>query len=365
MVVNSDNKNNKIVYGVVGAGWRAEFFLRIAREMPERFEVCGLVTRDEEKGRGIENTWGIKTYKCIDDLLKAENPGFVVVSVAKEAAPSIIAELAGAGVPVLAETPPAPDLEQLIKLNKLVKGAKIQVAEQYHLQPLHFARIAIANSGKLGEISQVQVSFSHGYHAVSIARKLLRVGFENASINAFEYASPIVAGPGRKGPPEQEKIVSVNREIALLDFGGKLVVYDFTKDQHRSWVRSIRVEARGDRGEISNSEVRYLKDFKTPIEYELKRKNAGEDSNLEGYHLKGILAGEEWIYVNPFIPAKLSDDEIAVASCLEKMNTYVKGGPDFYSLAEASQDHYLGLMVRKAIETKGPVLTKTQPWAEE
>ena len=58
------------------------------------------------------------------------------------------------------------------------------MAEQYHLHPLHAARIAIANSGKLGEISQVQISECHGYHGISLMRKLLGIGFENASITA-------------------------------------------------------------------------------------------------------------------------------------------------------------------------------------
>jgi hypothetical protein len=32
-----------------------------------------------------------------------------------------------------------------------------------------------------------------------------------------------------------------------------------------------------------------------------------------------MLAGEEWIYKNPFIPGRLTDDEIAIATCLKKM----------------------------------------------
>lgn len=49
------------------------------------------------------------------------------------------------------------------------------------------------------------------------------------------------------------------------------------------------------------------------------------------------MAGEQWVYENPFIPGRITDDEIAIASCLEKMNDYAKGGQDFYSLAEASR----------------------------
>lgn len=127
-------------------------------------------------------------------MLKFSSPDFVVASVAKNTAPSMIEELANRKVPILAETPTALDLEILIKLNRLTDaGAKIQAAEQYHLQPMHAACIA-------------------------------------------------------------------------------------------------------------------------------------------------------------------------VASCVEKMYRYVKGGPDFYSLAEASQDQYIALMINKAIITGEKVVTENQPW---
>jgi len=142
-------------------------------------------------------------------------------------------------------------------------------------------------------------------------------------------------------------------------------VYDFTGDQYFSWIRSPRVLVRGERGEICNRQVKYVRDFQTPVYSELRRIDAGEDGNLEGYYHKGIVLGEEWAYRNPFVPARLTDDEIAVATCLEKMATYVEGGPSFYGLPEASQDHYLGLVIQKAVETGTTVATQQQPWMEE
>jgi hypothetical protein len=76
------------------------------------------------------------------------------------------------------------------------------------------------------------------------------------------------------------------------------------------------------------------------------------------------MAGSEWVYHNPFIPARLTDDEIAIATCLIKMNEYAKGGPNFYNLAEASQDHYLSMVINEAIKSKTTIQTTTQPWAD-
>lgn len=355
---------NPISFGIIGGGWRAEFFLRIARALPERFRVGAMMVRDEAKGRLLEEAWGVKTYRSVDDLLAVSGLQFVVVSVPRAVCPEMLRHLARRGMPALAETPPAPDLEGLIAVHELAqRGARIQVAEQYQFQPLHAARLAIARSGKLGRISQAQVSAAHGYHGVSLLRLFLGVGFDGATIRARRFVSPIVAGPGRYGPPPVEKITDSVQVIAQLDFDGRLGVYDFAGDQYFSWIRSPRMLVRGERGEINNLDVRYLRDFLTPVELELRRVNAGEGGNLEGYYLKGILAGEEWVYRNPFSPGRLTDDEIAVATCLEKMAAYAAGGPSFYSLAEASQDHYLSLLIDQAVQSGEAVVATRQPWA--
>ena len=79
-------------------------------------------------------------------------------------------------------------------------------------------------------------------------------------------------------------------------------------------------------------------------------------------HHKGILAGDRWIYRNPLAPGRLSDDEIAVGTCLDKMARYVEGGESFYGLAEASQDQYLSLMVDRAVASGDAVTTTAQSW---
>jgi Predicted dehydrogenases and related proteins len=276
----------------------------------------------------------------------------------------MIAELTARGVPALSETPPAPDLSSLIALNELVgKGAKIQVSEQYHMHPLHASRLSLVEKGLIGDVNHMQISACHGYHAISLIRKFLGLGYENAVISARSITTSLTAGPDRFGIPRQEKLIDSLQVIAMLEFGDKVVLYDFSDDQYFSWIRSNRFLVRGNKGEISNNTIRYLKDFRTPVEIELKRQNAGEYGNLEGYYLKGILAGDEWIYTNPLIPGRLTDDEIGVASCLLKMNRFVREGVSFYSLEEASQDHYLSMMIDKAANTGNKIQTESQIWS--
>ncbi len=355
-----------IKFGIVGGGWRTAFFLQIARQLPEHFKIGGLLVRDVEKGQALKTTWRVPTYSTLDELLRVPDLQFVVVCVPWHVTPVLLKELAERKVPALAETPPAPDLEGLISLQSLSKaGAKIQVAEQYQFQPLHAARLAIARSGMLGTITQAQLSVAHGYHGVSLIRKFLNIGFDSATITARSFISPLVAGPDRATQfPVQEEIQPSKQVIASLDFGDKLGIYDFTDDQYFSWIRTPRLLVRGERGEINNTQVCYLENVQTPIAFEIQRQNAGENGNLEGFYLKGLLGGNKWLYQNPFVPGRLSDDEIAIASCLDRMARYVEGGPEFYGLPEASQDHYLSMIIDQAVASGKSIRTSMQPWAQ-
>ena len=349
---------------IVGGGWRAEFFLRVARELPERFRVSGMLVRDPAKGAKLEAAWGVPTYRTLDDLLRPARPLFAVVSVPWPVTPPLLSELSARDIACLAETPPAPDVPRLAEVNALTQqGARIQVAEQYIFQPVHAARLAVAASGLLGPISQAQVSAAHGYHGISLLRHFLGIGHAPVKITARSFASPIVQGPGRAGLPDQEKIVASTQTLAWFDFGDRLGVFDFSGDQYFSYIRSHRVLVRGQRGEINQTHVRHLLDFRTPMEFELQRVDAGHNGNLEGYFHKGIVGGGRWWYENPFPGARLTDDELAVAASLAHMAAYARGGPDFYSLAEASYDHYLNLMLDQALASGQTVEVSVPPWA--
>jgi predicted dehydrogenase len=352
-----------IPFGVVGTGWRTRFFLRVAHARPDLFKVVGVVTRDVEKAQQWADPYTIPLFGSIDELLR-QKPLFVITSLPRDVNPSIIEQLVAKNIPVLSETPPARSIAELEALFDLVEqGAKIAVAEQYHLQPHHDAHIHFVNTGKIGKISQAQVSVAHGYHGISLIRRLLGIMYEDAIISAKQFISPIVQGLGRGGLPEKEEIVQSTQTIATFDFGDKLGIFDFTNDQYRSYIRQQRILVRGDHGELINNRVIYLQDYRTPIQLDFERHNAGENGNLEGYYFKGIQLGTEWIYHNPFAPAPLSDEDIAVGQCLIKMAEYVGGAPPFYSLAEACQDRYLDIMITQSLEQGIPVSTSQQVWA--
>lgn len=352
-------------FGIVGSGWRSEFFLRIAAAAPERFAVTGLVTRSAETAASVERRWGVAGHPDVDALLAADRPDFVVVSVPREVAPSVIVELADRGVAVLTETPPADTLDDLAALYERTRGRIVQVAEQYHLSPLLSAQLAIAGSGRLGTPTQAQVAQCHDYHGVSIIRRALGIGADDAEITASIFRSPLVQGPGRDGDPTRERVVTATQTTGRFDFGDRLGVYDFAPEQYFSWIRGNRLLIRGERGELSDLDVRSVRAFDEPTFGRIERVMAGQGGNLEGMFLRGLHLGDDWVFRNPFMPARLNDDEIAIARMLDGMPRAVAGGPPVYSLAEASQDHYLALLMQQAADTGSPVRSTRQVWADD
>src|SRR5439155_13913704 len=68
-------------FGIVGSGWRTQFFLRLARMAPAHFAVTGVVTRSAERGAQVEAEWDVPTFRSLPDLVAAERPEFVLPSV--------------------------------------------------------------------------------------------------------------------------------------------------------------------------------------------------------------------------------------------------------------------------------------------
>lgn len=356
----------KICFGIAGVGWRADFFLRIAHLLPDRFRVTAVHARNPARGAALTRQWGVPAVRTLPELLAHDDMQFVVVSVPQASAPAVIQDIAAQGWPVLTETPLAPSLAEMVQLHDLCRqGARLQVAEQYQFQPLHAARIALAQSGRLGEVNHVQLSVAHGYHGMSLLRLMLGVTFENAAIEARVLDTRLLAGRGRTDAPPPDTLVPSRQVIALLRFGEKAGLYDFASEQYFSWIRSPRVLIRGTHGEIVQDTLSWLQDSRTPLHMTFRRVDAGLEGNLEGFHHKGIMAGDEWLYRNPVVPGRLADDEIAVATCLLGMDRYVRTGTEFYSLAAAAQDQYLSLLVDQAVREQRPVTSETQIWAPD
>jgi predicted dehydrogenase len=352
-------------FGLVGTGWRADFYLRLARALPELFEVTAVSTRDPGRAEAIQARWSVPTVHSAEELLERFKPDFVVASVNRVAAPDVIRDVTQGGVPLLSETPPAVDADAMDELwASLPHPELVQVAEQYPYLPRFAAYRTLLAAGRLGEVTSAQVSWTHGYHGVALLRMLLGAGMRDATVRATAFETQISRSLERDGWPEEASTVRVTQTIATLDFVDRMGLYDFTDGQWFHPLMRRRVQVRGTDGEIVDDAVTRLVDPHTPLRQSLVRRQTGIDGDLEGFDLDTIALGDEVLYRNPLPAARLSDEEIAIGTVMMRMHAWVRGeSPPPYPLAEACQDHRLALAIRESAETGAPVHVGPQAWA--
>ena len=102
---------------VIGAGWRAEMFWRLAEAVPG-LDCLGAVVRSP---RDLP----VPALSSLDEV----RPDFVVTAVPWDTNPGVVVDAVERGLPVLSETPPAPDADGLRALWDTVGGTGlVQVA---------------------------------------------------------------------------------------------------------------------------------------------------------------------------------------------------------------------------------------------
>lgn len=351
---------------VVGSGWRAEFYLRAAAAIPQWLTACSVVTRSPERGSQVQDSWGIPTYRSIAQAVAATDPDFVVIAVPWDASADAIEAAVQLSVPVLAETPPAPDADGLATLwDEVGSSGLVQVAEQYPRYPGHAARLTLIRSGLLGSISNVQVCSTHHYHAMALIRGMLGVGVEQARVSTIRTEFALADPMSREGWNEHARPQAAWNLLTHLDFGdGRSGLFDFTDNQWHNPLRSRRIVIRGSLGEVVDDQVVRLSDPHTVVTDTLHRRQTGIDMNLEGFDLDHITHEGKVLYRNRWHGSRFSDEELAIADLLVTMADFARNeGPAPYPLAQACQDHLLGLAIDESARLGTPVTTKAGPWA--
>lgn len=323
----------KIKFIIVGSGWRSLFYVRIAKALPQYFELCTLLCRTEEKANRIAAENGIYTtiseQECID-----MKPDLVVVAVNKASLAEVSMHWMKMGFCVLCETPAAMDSETLEKLLEMErKGARLVINEQYHRYPVYSSLIKIAQSGLIGETQYLNISVAHEYHAASLIRAFLNVKHsEKYSVKSVTKSFLTTLTRTRYEEITDGRTDMKNRTIALVEFeSGKTALYDFDSEQYRSPIRHNFLRLTGTRGEIYNNTVYYLDENNKPQRADLEVKGDKEITEI------GCCG--KVLYTPPFGPCGLSEDETAMAIMLFETAKYAKKiGNSPYSFEEAVAD---------------------------
>ncbi|MEV6635805.1 gfo/Idh/MocA family oxidoreductase [Actinoplanes sp. NPDC051470] len=342
---------------VVGAAWRAEMFWRIAAEIPG-LECLGAVVRSPRD-------LAVPALTSLDD---GPRPDFVVTAVPWDVNPSVVRAAVERGLPVLAETPPAPDADGLRSLWADVGASGlVQVAEQYLMVPAHAARLAAVRAGVIGTPTQVQVSSTHMYHAISMMRGFMAIGYGPVTVRATRTTAPLVDPLTRDGWTGDDEPKPATTTFGVLDFGdGRSGLYDFTDNQWHNQLRFRRLLVRGTHGELRDDEVVRLLGPETIARTPIVRRQTGYDLDLDGYNTDHLTFGDRVLFRNPFPGPRFNDEEIAIATLLTRMADWVRGeGSPPYPLASGLQDHLLALAAEEAADTDRTVVTSREAWAQE
>ena len=316
-----------IRFAVIGSGWRSLFYVRIARALPDMFELTALLCRGQEKADRIQKEYGIHTTTSEDEVIVSK-PDFVVSAVNKSSMSDVVRYWAAKGIPVLSETPAGLDIDTLKAIRQDVEnGARIQVAEQYFLYPSIKALIDECKSGTIGEPVSLTISAMHDYHAASVIRRMLDTGLEDVTVTGKTFSMKVTDTRTRYEVLTEGRVVEKEEKHLIMEYAdGKTAFYDFMSDQYRSLIRNRYINLRGTRGEIINDTVYYL-----------------DKDNL--------AACKKLDITNPYGYAGLSEDEAAITGILLGMKEYVDTGKEVYPMDEALYDAYIGILMCEAGKT--------------
>ena len=332
-------------YVIVGSGYRAEYFGRVARTWPEQFRALFLC-RSEAKAAKLERDTGVPAVVTAE-AAEAFGPDFVVVAVDRGHVADVAEEWIARGYPVVTETPVGDTEDKLARLQRLAEGgARIVCCEQYHRQPILAAGLEAVREGLIGAPQTVYISLVHDYHAASLIRRALMVGNERYTLRAARRVSDAVETDSRYGAILDGRVTGEVRDQALVTFeSGKTAIYDFAPLQYRSYIRARHITVRGERGEWSDATLYGLDGQNRPWRRALTPELPEKYRCLDTQYLRDLRkAWRGELFLDTL------QDEYAIATILLDMGEYLAGGPSPYPLWEAVEDARFWLRLRQAAE---------------
>jgi len=334
-----------LTYVVVGSGYRAEYFGRIARTWPELFGACYLC-RSAEKAALMRRNTGAEAVLTVEEAM-AFKPDFIIVAVDRGHVADVAEEWIGRGFAVVTETPVGNTEAKLQRLETLAAcGAKIVCCEQYHRYPILAAGLEAVQKGEVGKPQSAYISLAHDYHAASLLRRALMIGRERYEMHGSRRVSPAVNTDSRYGAILDGSVTEEVRDRVLIDFeSGKTAIYDFAPLQYRSYIRSRHFTVRGDRGEWSDTTIYSLNGQGVPFRKGLMPEIPERYRCLDTQYLRDLR--KTW---RPELFLDTLQDEYAIATILLDMADCLRGGESPYPLWEAIADARFWLRLQDTVQ---------------
>ncbi len=336
----------RISFLVVGSGYRAELYGRVAAAHPALFRAAFLC-RSEEKARRMQALFGAETFLSAEDAAKAR-PAFAVIAVDKAHIADVGAEWAERGFPVLLETPAAASDAQAARLRRLSEaGCRIAVSEQYPRYPRLMAGLSAIGSGRIGTPQSAYLSLVHDYHAFALLRRMLQTKGERVTLRAALGTSPLVRTDAREGAVWDGSLMEEKRVLMILDYAsGKRAICDFSGAQYHTYLRTRHVIVRGDRGEWCDGRLLCLNGAGEPEQTLLPFAFPERFRALDTQAFRDLRRSP-----GGTLGMETAEDEFAVGTVLMDMGAFAAGGAPPCALEEALEDAALWRLSLRAMES--------------
>ena len=161
----------KVRYVVVGAGHIAQVAVLPAfQHAKENSELVGLVSADAEKRAVLGQRYGLTHlahYDGLERLLSDTHADAAYITVPNSMHREITERCARAGVHVLCEKPMAETVDDCLRMIDVCKqqGVRLMIAYRLHFDPANLSAIALARSGRIGELRVFSSIFSQSVRA--------------------------------------------------------------------------------------------------------------------------------------------------------------------------------------------------------
>ena len=319
---------------LLGTGWRARFFMRISRLFPSVLDIVSIYTHT--KGRAEEiRAEGYPATSDLESALSTPHEAVIVAS-GKTGFFDVLRYLHSRGERIISETTVLSLEDEELAA---VEGYGGLVMEQYSFTPLLAS--ALSSIPLLGDVDQLYLSGLHNHHAAAIARKVLSLGHSMPDeICTMDFPSRIVKTGSRKGMEVSGEMEEYTRKVRMMRFGSSLFINDFSSNQYHSYLYGKSFEIRGEKGVLSERGLSAVDEGGYPvfIPFVFHRDSSTGNGSLTLSH---VTLGERTVFVNPYYPLEMNDDEIAMARMLELYDM----GEDVYPFREGVADARLGRLL--------------------
>ena len=191
------------------------------------------------------------------------------------------------------------------------------------------------------EPDQLYLSGLHNHHSASIARRVLGTGYQMPEeIQSLSFPSSIVRTGSRRGLEVSGESEEYVRNIRVMKLGKSLFIHDFSSNQYHSYLYGKHFEVRSRRCVITEKGVSGIdrEGYPYSLPFIFHRDSSTGNGSLTLSH---VTLGERTVFVNPYYPLEMNDDEIAMARMLELYDM----GEDVYPFREGVADARLGRLL--------------------